>query len=111
MQEYGAARNDYDEKKRERKKASEKLKRIREEYQPIKERHRAQEGAVERYNSLSRDAMRAVHQEEKIVQDKKEKLVSMEDRLEEPRQELENTKHQEATRKQRIEDLQREIEV
>lgn len=48
---------------------------------------------------------------ENKLRDHREKLSALEDKVEEPRQELENAKKDEATRKTKIEIMQRETEV
>lgn len=100
-----------DEKKRERKKANATLKTIKDHYQPIKEKHKVEERAVERYKATAQDSMKAVRRMETQLRDKGEQLSALEDKVAEPRQELESAKRAEAARKAKIETLQREIEV
>lgn len=70
-----------------------------------------QEKAVERYKSIAQDSMKAVRKMENQQRDHREKLSALRDKVEEPRQELESARREEAARKTRIQNLQGEIEV
>lgn len=98
-------------KRRERKAASEEVKAIKDHYQPIRDQHKSQEDAVVAHQNLAKNAMREVHRAENLLRDHQDKLKTLADQVEEPRQELENLKKQEADRKKRITSLRREIEV
>jgi chromosome segregation ATPase len=111
LQQYEDAVNQFSEKKKEKKDANNALKTIKGHYQPIKDQHMAQESAVERYKGAAHESMKGGRVMENKLRDEQEKLSSLEDKVDEPRQELENAKREEAARKNKIENLQREIEV
>lgn len=111
LQKYEDALNNYNTKKDERRAASKELKRIKDHYQPIKEKHSVQEKAVDRFLAAAQEAMGSVRKADRALRENKEKLVALGDKVEEPRQELENAKKQDASRRRKIENLQREIEV
>ena len=66
---------------------------------------------MERYKRAAQESMKGGHVMENRLRDEREKLSSLEDKVEEPRQELESAKKEEAARKTKIENLQREIQV
>lgn len=66
---------------------------------------------MNRHKEKAQKTMSMLHQVEKRVRDHKEKFTSLEDKLEEPKQELENTRKLEESRKKKIIILQKEIEV
>ena len=66
---------------------------------------------MNRHKEKAQKTMSMLHQVEKRVRDHKEKFTSLEDKLEEPKQELENTRKLEENRKKKIIILQKEIEV
>lgn len=84
---------------------------MKEQYQPIKEQHKRQEEAVVAYQGVAQEAMRQLRRLEAEVRDHEDKLVMLGDKVEQPGQELEALKKQEADRKKKIDNLQREIEV
>lgn len=63
------------------------------------------------YQKLAQDAVKGVHRAESMLRDHQDRLAALEDKVEEPRQELENLKKQEANRTKKITNLKREIEV
>ena len=101
----------YYEKKRERQVAVDELRSIKQHYQPIKAQHKKQEDAVVKYQELAQEAVKNVRKAENQVRDHQDKLMSLGDKVDEPRQELENLKKQEAKRMNKVENLRREIEV
>lgn len=66
---------------------------------------------MDRFLAADQEAMGSVRKADRALRENKEKLVALGDKVEEPRQELENAKKQDASRRRKIENLQREIEV
>ena len=110
-QEYEESRHELDMKKRERKLAGEELKTLKKDYQPIKDRHRAQEQAVEQHKAAALEETGNVRGAERRLRAEQEKMTALEDKEEEARQQLENAKKEEENRKKKIATLQNEIEV
>lgn len=63
------------------------------------------------YKRAAEEAMSGVRRTEKQLRDHRERLSALEDKVGEPRQELESAKKKEENRKKKVETLRQEIEV
>ena len=80
-------------------------------YQPIKAQLTAQNAEVDLCKNSAKEAVQKCQRIEKTLREKSNKMNELRDTLEQPKQELENAKQEEAARQNKIDTWRREIDV
>ena len=111
MQEYEAVREEWTKKKNARKETFKKLKELQRKNQPLREQRQKEEERIAALKLKAQTSNQRVRALQGKVKGLQERLQNLEEDVDEPMQELERKKKEDASRKGQIHNLKKEIEV